>query len=229
LPIRQVGPLQGRAPNTGGITMGSNNFAASPGMSTPMQRAPAQQDNSAANGMAGLSMLNEAGALDPLKGFVQNGINSFAPKQAMSESALRGGAFQGGGSVGAAAPKMAMPASALQGGAFQGSGPGAISALGGSAGDFAGLSATQLGGPAAASNMFGGAATALGGPAGIAASSAPMMAAGSLTGATALPASALVGGAAQGAGLAASAPAFLGMGPLGWAALAGVGLLTAFG
>jgi len=202
LPIRQVGPLQGRAPNTGGITMGSNNFAASPGMSTPMQRAPAQQDNSAANGMAGLSMLNEAGALDPLKSLAGDGFS----------------ALQAGVGYHPAGGLPAMAGSSLPGTAGLASNAGLAGLQ--SAGEFGGMTAAQMG--------IGGAAGSAITPA-MTASSAPMMAAGSLTGATALPASALVGGAAQGAGLAASAPAFLGMGPLGWAALAGVGLLTAFG
>jgi len=225
LPIRQVGPLQGRAPNTGGITMGSNNFAASPGMSTPMQRqrAPAQQDNSAANGMAGLSMLNEAGALDPLKSLAGDGFS----------------ALQAGVGYHPAGGLPAMAGSSLPGTAGLASNAGLAGLQ--SAGEFGGMTAAQMG--------IGGAAGSAITPA-MTASSAPMMAAGSLTGATALPASALVGGAAQGAGLAASAPAFLGMGPLGWAAcaglaasapaflgmgplgwaaLTGVGLLTAFG
>jgi len=117
LPIRQVGPLQGRAPNTGGITMGSNNFAASPGMSTPMQRAPAQQDNSVKNGMAGLDMLNEAGALDPLKGL----FSSPAP---FAGSSMMG---PGVGTLSAMAPAPAL--APFAGSSMMGPGVGTLSAM----------------------------------------------------------------------------------------------------
>jgi len=147
LPIRQVGPLQGRAPNTGGITMGSNNFAASPGMSTPMQRAPAQQDNSVKNGMAGLDMLNEAGALDPLKGLFSSPapfagssmmgpgvgtLSAMAPAPALAPfagSSMMGpgvgtlSAMTAGGSLAAAAPLAAGGSLAAAAPAFLGMGP----------------------------------------------------------------------------------------------------------
>ena len=145
LPIRQVGPLQGRAPNTGGITMGSNNFAASPGMSTPMQRAPAQQDNSVKNGMAGLDMLNEAGALDPLKGLFSSPapfagssmmgpgvgtLSAMAPALApVAGSSMIGpgvgtlSAMTAGGSLAAAAPLAAGGSLAAAAPAFLGMGP----------------------------------------------------------------------------------------------------------
>ena len=147
LPIRQVGPLQGRAPNTGGITMGSNNFAASPGMSTPMQRAPAQQDNSVKNGMAGLDMLNEAGALDPLKGLFSSPapfagssmmgpgvgtLSAMAPAPALAPfagSSMIGpgvgtlSAMTAGGSLAAAAPLAAGGSLAAAAPAFLGMGP----------------------------------------------------------------------------------------------------------
>ena len=122
LPIRQVGPLQGRAPNTGGITMGSNNFAASPGMSTPMQRAPAQQDNSVKNGMAGLDMLNEAGALDPLKGLFSSPA-PFAGSSMMGPGVGTLSAMTAGGSLAAAAPLAAGGSLAAAAPAFLGMGP----------------------------------------------------------------------------------------------------------